>query len=617
MTSDHHKNDNIQPSISLAPGTAVSHYRIIDKIGSGGMGEVYLAMDDRLNREAALKFLSLDLCGEEDFRKRFTREAQAAAKLSHPNIVTVYEVDEMRGRPFYSMEYLEGQTLAQWSSSRILSVETIVDAGIQLCAALIAAHEQGITHRDLKPSNIIVSSSNEMQVLDFGLAIIGDPTTGHDYEETVTKLTSLGGAAGTLPYMAPEQLTGQEVGPLVDVFALGVILYELSCGERPFGGKSGTEVATSILRDAPPLVSKKRRDAPYDLARIISRCLHKDPHRRFQSAKDVRNELLELRELMEQSDAYVDIDRAAMTGKPSLIEAEFNLTADLVRRMAYKSPQMIGSSMSYLDNGVASNVLAIFLHGLGLDQRQFSDLLRMFPHRGIAPTLYGYDVHADQRLPLSLEDHSVLLRSLFAHLQGYFKPRYVVLCGHSTGADHILHLIQSSEGVGIGVDGLLSFGCNTNLRSCLLSSKLSALTSAREDDIIEAIREFGHTVGSLKDYLTVCEYMVTGFQKFENDIESLRQLAIGLVRPFEDRGWDQFPLWYRAAVERVPHIRFIFSRYEFEALDEILRRHLESNVLGDGFKEETIVRENVSHLDLSDPELMLKHTQAIIERIVS
>jgi pimeloyl-ACP methyl ester carboxylesterase len=613
--TDQFDDDQTKSFVVLTKGMTVSHYRIIEKIGAGGMGEVYLAEDTKLHRKAALKFLSADLCREPAYRSQLTREAQAVARLSHPNIVTVYEVGEYQGRPWYSMAHIEGQTLCQLRSGRILSMSTVVDLGIQIATALSAAHEHSVTHRDLKPANIIVDASETVHVLDFGLALITENKGMENIEATVTRLDAMSAVAGTLPYMAPEQLSGGHAGPRSDIYSLGVILYELASGQRPFQARSATELATCILRDEPQPLSLLRRDTPYDLSRIVARCLRKDPERRFQNVRDVRNELLDLRDLIDQDEARIEIDSPAAAGKPILVEAGFRLTADLVRRLDYKSPQMIGDQVSYLDNGVKSDRLAIFMHGLGMDQRQYADLLRMFPYRGIAPSLYGFELRASRRFPLSIDDHSILLRALLRHIKDQLQPKRVILCGHSTGADHILQLIGSTDGAGIEVDSVLSFGCNTNLESCVLSSKLARLASNREDEIIEAIREFGHTVGSLRDYLTVCEYMVTGFQKFQSDIECLKQFAIGIVTPFDVRGWDQFPLWYRATTRRVRHPRFIFSRYEFDALDRILRHHLESNVLGDDFREDTIVRENVSHLDLSDPELMLRHAAEAIEAI--
>lgn len=617
MTVNGSNDDHTGSSAGLAAGTEVLHYTVISRLGAGGMGEVYLALDTKLNRKVALKFLAADLCHDADWRRRFTREAQAVAKLDHPRVITVHEVNEFEGRPFLSMTYIEGETLSQYAAKRIPSIESIVNLGVQIADGLAAAHDLGITHRDLKPGNIMIDASSKINILDFGLAVLPDTASEQDADQTLTKLTSRGDVVGTVPYMAPEQLTGQRATYLVDIFALGVILYELCCGERPFAGDSQAELASSILRDEPLLASEKRRDIPYDLARIVSRCLHKNPDRRFQNAKDVRNELEDLRELMEQGTAPVRIERAAATGKPKLLDHKFALTAGLVRSLNYKAPQMIGDSISYLNNGIDSDIMVIFLHGLGLDQRQFTELLHMLPYRGIAPTLYGFDVRANCRPPLSVEDHSILLRALFNDLQSQYHPRHIVLSGQSAGADHLLALFESVEGAGVDVSGLLSFGCNISLKTCIMTSRLAKLSPGDEKEIIEAIRGFGHNVGSLIDYLTVCEYSVMGFSKFGANVEALQIFASGILQPFESREADPFSNRYRTAIERIPHVRFVFSQYEFDALDDVLRRHLENNVLGDRFREDTIVRENVSHLALADPELVMNQTLALIGEIES
>lgn len=604
-------------STGFGNGSEVLHYRIISKIGAGGMGEVYQALDTKLNRKVALKCLASDLSQDEDWRRRFTREAQAVAKLDHPRIITVYEVNEFEGRPFFSMSYIEGDTLSQYAAKRIPSIASIVQLGIQIADGLAAAHDLGMAHRDLKPGNIMIDAANKINILDFGLAAIPDSPSGREVDETLTKLTARGNVIGTVPYMAPEQLTGRQADASVDIFALGVILYELSCGERPFVGDSNSELASSILRDEPPTISEKRRDIPYDLARIIARCLRKNPAKRFQNVRDVGNELEELLELLEQGTAPTKIDQAVAIGKSKLAVHQFPLTAELVRSLSYKAPQMIGDGIGYLSNGVDSDVMIIFMHGLGLDQRQFTEALHMLPHRGIAPTLYGFDVNASYRPPLTVNDHSILLRALFRDLKERYRPRHVVLCGQSAGADHFLQLIESADGAGIEVSGLLAFGCNISLQTCVMTSRLARLTLGDESEVIEAIRDFGHRVGSLTDYLTVCEYSVMGFSKFGANVEAMQVFASGILQPFESQEGDAFPRRYRTVIERVPHVRFVFSKYEFEALDEVLRRHLENNVLGDRFREVTIVRENVSHLALSDPEIVMNHALAIVEQLQS
>lgn len=617
MMADDKDRDQKGAYSDLAAGTLVSHYKILSKIGAGGMGEVYLAEDTELDRKVALKFLPPHLNQDQVYRKRFKREAQSAAKLNHPNIVTIYDVGEFEDRPFLSMAFIDGRTLAQFKSERIPSIESLVSLGIQMADALAAAHEQGIIHRDLKPGNILVDSADKVHILDFGLAKLAGSPSQKNTDDANSTLTSPGDIIGTVPYMAPEQLMGRDITHLSDIFSMGVILYELCCGDRPFGGASNAELATSILRDKPAPISEKRHDTPYDLGRIISRCLHKEPDKRFQSVKDIKNELSELQELMDLEEAPADIDKALATGRRALVDANFVLTADLVRKLNHKSPQMIGDSLSYFDNNVDSDILIVVFHGLGLDKRQFMELLYMLPYRGIAPSLYGFDFRDSRRPALTIEDHSILLRAFLKDIESRFNPKCIILCGHSTGADHILHLAEMKEEIGVKVSGLISYGCNTNLESCLFSSRLSKMEVGNEKEIIEAIREFGLSVDSLNDYLTVCEYCVMGFTKFGADIEAVKQFSIGIARPFETYGWDQFPRWYKSAIEKVPHVRFVFSEYEIKALDKILGRHLEDNILGDYFREDTIIRENVSHLGLSDPELMLKHIRALVDLIES
>jgi len=194
------KDDKTRSHVMLAGGIMVGHYRIVEKIGAGGMGEVYLAEDTELDRKVALKFLSPHLCQDEDCRARFKREAQAAAKLSHPSIIHVYEVSEYKGRPYFVMEYVEGQSLKEYSG-KDLSIEQILELGMQIGEGLQAAHDKGITHRDIKPSNILIDSHGRARIVDFGLASV----VGKD------QLTKTGSTLGTIGYMSPEQVRGQDI----------------------------------------------------------------------------------------------------------------------------------------------------------------------------------------------------------------------------------------------------------------------------------------------------------------------------------------------------------------------------------------------------------------------
>lgn len=288
----------------LAPGTRLGAYEIVGPLGAGGMGEVYRARDSRLGREVAVKLLPEAFAGDADRLARLEREARTVAGLNHPNIVVLYSVEEERGVRFLTMELVEGQSLDLVVQSGGLPLNRVLDLAIPLADALAAAHEGRVVHRDLKPANVMVTREGRVKVLDFGLAKVSSSESplGATQEVTaVPPLSPAGKAMGTALYMAPEQVRGQPVDARTDLFAFGILLYELVTGRRPFHGATHADVSSSILRDAPPPVQAVRRDVPPDLGRIIARCLEKDPERRVQTAKDVRNELELVRRAMESS----------------------------------------------------------------------------------------------------------------------------------------------------------------------------------------------------------------------------------------------------------------------------------------------------------------------------
>ncbi|HEX9799191.1 MAG TPA: protein kinase [Thermoanaerobaculia bacterium] len=283
-------------------GRTLAHYRIVSKLGEGGMGEVFLAEDTELSRRVALKILAADVAADPERIERFRREAKAVAALNHPNIVTIHSIEESEGIRFLTMERVEGENLGRLIPADGFPLGRLFELAIPLADALAAAHACGIVHRDLKPANIMVTPDGRVKVLDFGLAKLaraGDAAGEHDFAHAPTRsvpLTGEGTILGTAPYMSPEQLQGDPIDHRSDIFSLGVVLYELVSGRRPFAGDSTIELASSILRDTPRPLTELRADVPRHLGRIIGHCLEKDPEARFQSAKDVRNELRSLRE---------------------------------------------------------------------------------------------------------------------------------------------------------------------------------------------------------------------------------------------------------------------------------------------------------------------------------
>ena len=287
------------------PDERVSHYRILGKVGSGGMGVVYRAQDLTLGREVALKFLPDDLARDPVALERFEREARAAAAINHPNICTIYEIGEEEGCRFLAMELLEGESLTGKISGKPLPLASAIDIGIQVASGLAAAHERGIVHRDIKPANLFLTNAGQAKILDFGLA---KPTaaartrlaSAPDATETLAAdfHTDPGSVAGTPSYMSPEQASGEELDLRTDLFSLGVVLYEMATGRQPFQGKTAGMVMGAIIHSSPPRLDTSA-GVPAELARIVEKCLEKDRDTRYQSAADLRADLKRLRREMD------------------------------------------------------------------------------------------------------------------------------------------------------------------------------------------------------------------------------------------------------------------------------------------------------------------------------
>jgi eukaryotic-like serine/threonine-protein kinase len=300
-------------------GKVISHYRIIKLLGSGGMGEIYLADDTQLDRTVAIKVLPAEVASNKERMNAFIREAKAASAIDHPNIVHVYEINQTDNIHFIAMQYVEGETLANKINGKPLEITEFLQIGIQIIDAIAEAHARGIVHRDLKPANIMISSKGYAKLLDFGLARIQKIPDSSELSQVQTwTKTKPGIIAGTIAYMSPEQALGKQIDHRTDIFSTGVVFYEMATGRKPFAGSNPSETIDKIVHSQPESIARLNYSVPQELERIIRKCLEKDPDRRYQSASDILIDLKNLKRDLDSSNIKQQIERATTeTIKPS------------------------------------------------------------------------------------------------------------------------------------------------------------------------------------------------------------------------------------------------------------------------------------------------------------
>ena len=588
-------------------------YRVDRQIGAGAAATVFLAEDLRHRRNVAIKVLRPEL-GTTVAGERFLREIEIAAQLLHPHILGIIDSGEADGLLFYVMPHVEGETLRHYlDREHDLPIDEALRIVRDVADALAYAHRRGVVHRDIKPENVLLFERHAL-VADFGIAraIVSARQARDAGREQITRITAPGVSLGTPAYMAPEQAAGDsDVDHRADLYALGILAYELLVGAPPFTGPTAQHVIAAQVARVPEPLSRVRRAIPPGVERLVMRCLEKRPADRWQSAAEFVHAL----------DALAGADTVQrVIDRHNPVEHRFRLAEEVCRKLnrATLDPRIIGDEVHYLDNHVPSDVLVVYLHGMGLDHTIFDAVLRASPYRGIAASLYGFAPNSRWRLPLSFDDHAAIMTELLHDVVARERPQTAILAGFSSGGDLGFRMINAAGADRpLPIDGFIALGPNIALETCFVSRPLATLEKDAAPSI-NLLRGIDSHVISLREWVHLHEYLVRILRKFAGDMAALQRHAQDVVRPFSGSDAHPFDRWYREASERVPHIRCVFEETALytQHVQGIRLRNLDHGVLGPRYREGSIALEPATeHFGLTEPSLVQKHMEALLAEV--
>ncbi len=590
--------------VRLAAALA-DRYRLERELGAGGMATVYLAHDIKHDRKVAIKVLRPELAAVIG-AERFLREIKTIANLQHPHILGLIDSGKVNGTAYYVMPFVEGESLRdRLNREKQLPITDAVRLATEVAGALGYAHRHGVIHRDIKPENILLHDGLAL-LADFGIALAVSSAGG--------RMTETGMSLGTPHYMSPEQAMGErEIGPTSDVYALGVVTYEMLTGEPPFSGPTAQAIFAKVMTEKPAPIMLRRDTVPETIARAVVTALQKIPADRFRNTAEFIAALT--------ATSASPGGPGAHTRTVSLVTGSFVITEAHCRLLSRASfdPRLIGSELQYFDNGVASPVLLCFIPAFGRGSDQNMEMLSRIGYRAVVPTLRGFELDTPWRPTLTIDDHIVLIREFLRELATQLEPALIIVAGFSTAADIALRFAAAPDPAAtLRVDGCLTLGGNLAPSTCFFTSVLASMKNDDDDTLLAALRQVSDTATSLDEWVNICQYALRIASTFRNQLGVVRTFASGLWAPFATEELTPFANWYRAAMANGCRLSCVFEDTPMYRglVRELQLRNLDEGLLGERYEEGSIINEaGTSHFDLVEPGRVARHVDALVTRL--